>query len=153
MNEIADDGIYQVYLDGIRGIHSPKDKDSLLLHTANAMGFIGRERGDISAQALVVQTARHMLTPAAAPAPGADDEGDVALRRGPGRPRKKPTPQTSAVRRVAGTKPVACPVPGCQNPGVRPKMNFCTEHADALPKEERRRLRDAQRAGGAESSA
>jgi hypothetical protein len=31
-------------------------------------------------------------------------------------------------------------------------MNFCNEHADALPKEERRSLRAAQRAGGGESA-
>jgi hypothetical protein len=159
ISDVSDDQIYQAYLNGIRGIHPHENEDSLLLNTANAMGFVSRERGDITAQALVVHTARHVLVPAAIPSP-ADEEGEVAVRRGPGRPpkavqsatKKKPTPQTSAVRRVAGTKPVACPVPGCQNPGVRPKMNFCNEHADALPKEERRSLRAAQRAGGGESA-
>ncbi len=158
-SDVSDDQIYRAYLDGIRGIHPLKNGDSLLLHTANAMGFVSRERGDITAQALVVHTARHVLAPAVVPAP-ADEEGEVAVRRGPGRPpkavqpatKKRPTPQTSAVRRVAGTKPVACPAPGCQNPGVRPKMNFCNEHADALPKEERQSLRAAQRAAASPSS-
>ena len=85
-------------------------------------------------------------------------EGTVAYRRGPGRPpkmerlrpgrvpTKKPSPRTSALRRMAGTKPVPCPMQGCQNPGIRSKMNFCNEHADGLSKAERQRLRQLQRA-------
>lgn len=92
----------------------------------------------------------------------APDAGEgVVVRRGPGRPpkaaavaaptrtkppQKRPSPRTSALRRMAGTKPVVCPFPDCQNPGVRSKMNFCSEHAEQLPKAERARLRQLQRA-------
>ena len=72
-------------------------------------------------------------------------EGTVAYRRGPGRPpkmerlrpgrvpTKKPSPRTSALRRMAGTKPVPCPMQGCQNPGIRSKMNFCTAFQPGPP--------------------
>lgn len=84
-------------------------------------------------------------------------EGAVTYRRGPGRPpkiergrvripTKKPSPRTSALRRMAGTKPVPCPVQGCENPGIRSKMNFCNEHAESLSKADRVRLRQLQRA-------
>ncbi|MCS6913931.1 MAG: hypothetical protein RMK29_19985 [Myxococcales bacterium] len=59
--------------------------------------------------------------------------------------RRRPSARTSTLRRIAGTKPVSCPVPGCQNPGVRSKMNFCNDHAASLPKAERIRLRQQQR--------
>lgn len=58
---------------------------------------------------------------------------------------KKPSPRTSALRRMAGTKPVPCPYPDCQQPGIRSKMNFCNEHAEQLSKPERARLRQQQR--------
>lgn len=78
----------------------------------------------------------------------------AAPRRGPTRrakpaSKKKASPRTSAVRRAAGTKPVACPVQDCGIPGIRSKMNFCAEHAGTLPKTERQRLRQAQRANHA----
>lgn len=57
----------------------------------------------------------------------------------------RPPRRLSAVRRSAGTKPVACPVPGCAATGVRAKMNFCPEHADSIPRAERERLRSQQR--------
>ncbi len=159
MSDVSDDRIFRAYLDGIRGIHPLKNDDPLLLHAAHAMGFIGRERGDITAQALVVHTARHLLAPTAISVPVAE-EGEAAPRRGPGRPRKpvqpakkETSPQTSAVRRVAGTKPVACPVQGCPSPGVRPKMNFCEGHSAELSKEERQRLRAVQKAGAGPDAA
>jgi hypothetical protein len=40
--------------------------------------------------------------------------------------------------------PVQCPAPGCENPGIRAKRNFCAEHAAALTEGEKRRLREAQ---------
>jgi hypothetical protein len=73
--------------------------------------------------------------PAAAPLPAAKPAK-----------RKKPTPRTSTLRRIAGTKPVECPVQGCKSPGVRSKMNFCHEHARTLSKAERMKLRQQQRA-------
>ncbi len=56
-------------------------------------------------------------------------------------------PDVSARKRMGGTKPVACPVPGCKNTGVRRHMNFCHEHA-TLPRRQRLRLRAAQRSSG-----
>lgn len=47
-SDVSDDQIYRAYLDGIRGIHPLENGDSLLLHTAHAMGFVSRERGDIN---------------------------------------------------------------------------------------------------------
>jgi hypothetical protein len=60
--------------------------------------------------------------------------------------RKRPSQRTSALRRIAGTKPVVCPVPGCENNGVRSKMNFCNDHASSLSKAERLKLRQQQKA-------
>lgn len=59
--------------------------------------------------------------------------------------RRRPSARTSTLRRIAGTKPVSCPVPGCETPGVRSKMNFCNEHAASLSKAERIKLRQQQR--------
>ncbi len=145
----SDEEIYRSYLDGMEGFVPAKDAP-LLLRAAYAMGGIGRARQDICCLAGVAKAARLLLTE-----PAAEDGAPPAPRRG-GRPakpaqppKKKPHPMTSAVRRLAGTKPVACPVRDCESPGIRSKMNFCTEHAGALPKADRQRLRQMQRAGAA----
>lgn len=87
----------------------------------------------------------------------------IPPRRGPGRPSKaeaelaklaalakaipakRVPPRTSVLRRMAGTKPVPCPVQDCKNPGVRSKMNFCNEHAAELSKNEMIKLRQQQK--------
>ena len=61
--------------------------------------------------------------------------------------RKQTSPRTRTLRKLAGTKPVTCPVPGCETPGVRSKMNFCNEHAASLSQADRDHLRQQQRAG------
>jgi hypothetical protein len=57
----------------------------------------------------------------------------------------RPGKRTNALRRAAGTRPVSCPVPGCESKGVRSKMNFCSEHAASLPAAKKNRLRQHQR--------
>jgi hypothetical protein len=52
-------------------------------------------------------------------------------------------------KRIAGTKPVACPAPGCKKPGVRRFRNFCSAHAESLGAAEKRKLRAAQKAAAA----
>jgi hypothetical protein len=42
---------------------------------------------------------------------------------------------------------VHCPVPGCRRPGVRPKRNFCSEHAASLSDAAKTKYREAQRTG------
>ena len=44
--------------------------------------------------------------------------------------------------------PVACPVPGCKNVGIRAKRNFCGEHAVQLNESEKSKLREQQLEGG-----
>lgn len=61
--------------------------------------------------------------------------------------RKQTSPRTRNLRRLAGTKPVICPVPGCEATGVRSKMNFCNEHSASLSQDDRVHLRQQQRAG------
>ena len=39
---------------------------------------------------------------------------------------------------------VHCPVPGCRNPGVRPKRNFCLQHSAQLGAAEKSKFRGAQ---------
>jgi hypothetical protein len=41
---------------------------------------------------------------------------------------------------------VHCPVPGCRRPGVRPKRNFCLEHAASLSQAAKTKYRGAQQA-------
>jgi hypothetical protein len=48
------------------------------------------------------------------------------------------------VRPQGGKIVVRCPVPGCKNPGVRPKRNFCLQHAESLSAAEKNRYRQAQ---------
>ena len=59
-------------------------------------------------------------------------------------------------RRLGKTPvPVQCPVPGCRNPGIRAKRNFCAEHAAGLSDNEKEKLRQQQlasRKGGASST-
>jgi hypothetical protein len=148
-DEPSDDEIYRAYLDGINEARIPDEDDPLLLPTAYAMGVMDKQRRDFTCKAAVVETARRILTVTAADAEGGD--ASAAQRRSQSAkpapaPKKKVPPRTSAVRRAAGTKPVACPAHGCESPGIRSKMNFCTEHAAALSEEERLRLRQEQRA-------
>lgn len=81
-------------------------------------------------------------------APAAPSRGAVAavVEDDGGQRRKRPSPRTSTLRRIAGTKPVECPVQGCENSGVRSKMNFCNDHASSLSKAERVKLRAQQKA-------
>ena len=68
----------------------------------------------------------------------------------PAKPAAKPakldakTRAINEAKRIAGTKPVACPVPKCAKPGVRRFANFCVVHAESLSKAEKKRLRAAQ---------
>ena len=153
MDETSDDDIYRAYLDGMEGFVPTKDAP-LLLRAAYAMGGIGRARQNICCRAGVAQAARRLLTE-----PAAEGSAPAAPRRGrrptkPAKPpKKRPPSRISALRRTAGTKPVACPAQGCEAPGIRSKMNFCVEHAASLSKEVRQRLRQLQRAQTAEAPA
>jgi hypothetical protein len=52
--------------------------------------------------------------------------------------------KTNELKRIAGTKPVACRVAGCPNPGVRRFGNFCRDHNASLSSAEKKKLRAAQ---------
>lgn len=81
--------------------------------------------------------------PAAASLPLAGDQDPGA---GAGDDERRPVaPRTSALRKMAGTKPVQCPVPGCSSPGIRSKMNFCHGHFGVLSPQERLKMRQAQK--------
>jgi hypothetical protein len=86
---------------------------------------------------------RRVGRPPAAPLPPAEAQAPAP---GPLSEERRPVePRTSALRKMAGTKPVECPVPGCSTPGIRSKMNFCHGHFSVLPEPERLKMRQAQK--------
>src|SRR5438067_1102064 len=119
-------------------------------------GFADELRGLLAAQ--IVEAVRHAVSemvaggfsrtalPTIAHAPSSKP---APARAAAGRPTKKKAAakkpgkslSTNEAKRIAGTKPVACPMPGCNNPGVRRFMNFCVEHHASTPKAEQKRLR------------
>jgi hypothetical protein len=112
-----------------------------------------------------VVEARLELTEAAgalAPVPSAAvAKSGPAPRRKPGRkPRRKlqprkPAPKSSAAQELLAKKlaalrkatavRVACPYPGCANPGIRSLSNFCTRHFRSLGAARKKQLREAQK--------
>jgi hypothetical protein len=52
--------------------------------------------------------------------------------------------RTNELKRIAGTKPVACRVAGCPNPGVRAFGNLCHEHNAARYAAGKKKRRVAQ---------
>jgi hypothetical protein len=69
-------------------------------------------------------------------------------KKAPAKPAKATSKANAALleaRRIAGTKPVACPVEGCKRPGIRRFSNFCLDHHASVPASEQKALREAQR--------
>jgi hypothetical protein len=89
----------------------------------------------------------HTLQDLSALQPGSSRSASAsAPAAAPAQAPRTPRPRTNELKRIGGTRPVDCRVPGCSEPGVRAKMNFCRTHAQSLSREQRLRLRDAQNA-------
>ena len=66
--------------------------------------------------------------------PAADSRPTITAKRS----------KTNELKRIAATKPVACRVVGCANPGVRAFGNICHDHHAALYSIDKNKVRATQ---------
>jgi hypothetical protein len=100
---------------------------AMVLRLAEELAQVARRAVDQAVQQELQTIVQRALRPAGARLGG---------RSGDGRLGKRPVP-------------VACPVSGCTDEGIRAKRNFCAAHAAALSAAEKRRLRAAQQVADA----
>ena len=133
---------------GKPGVKGPRFQFHCTAHQSH-----GVKRRQADYRSFKAEQAGKVQQPVAKPVPMKAMPGKQPAPAKPSAPAQKPagsakldakTRARNEAKRIAGTKPVACPVPGCGKPGVRTFANFCIDHNRALGKAEKKKLRAAQ---------